>query len=146
MRAAQLRSLCVSLAILCTGCSHKTPVHAAASPGSAVTDGQGYAGATRKTTQQAEKTDTPLASPLPPPSAQTVPLPPPTPKKVRKPKKPKPADTPPVTARWVSKRPGQRPPATRKLLRRHSYNRGSEQLCHWPIDNRGQRLGRKNQA
>ncbi len=26
MRAAQLRSLCVLLAILCTGCSHKTPV------------------------------------------------------------------------------------------------------------------------
>jgi hypothetical protein len=51
-----------------------------------------------KTTQQAEKTDTPLASPLPPPSAQSVPLPPPTPKKVRKPKKPKPADSPPATA------------------------------------------------
>jgi hypothetical protein len=50
-------------------------------------------------TQQAEKTDTPLASPLPPPSAQSVPLPPPPPpKKVRRVKKPKPADTPPATA------------------------------------------------
>jgi hypothetical protein len=36
-----------------------------------------------KTAQQQEKTDTPLASPLPPPSAQNVPLPPPAPKKVR---------------------------------------------------------------
>jgi hypothetical protein len=35
------------------------------------------------TAQQQEKTDTPLASPLPPPSAQNVPLPPPAPKKVR---------------------------------------------------------------
>ena len=26
MRAAQLRSLCFLVAILCTGCSHKTPV------------------------------------------------------------------------------------------------------------------------
>jgi hypothetical protein len=46
--------------------------------------------------QQQEKTDAPLASPLPPPSAQNVPpLPPPQPKKVHKPKRPaaKPADT-----------------------------------------------------
>jgi hypothetical protein len=97
MRAAQLRSLCVSLAILCTGCSHKTsgtPQQAQAPP---LQTGKGTL-EPPKTTQQAEKSDTPLASPLPPPSAQTVPLPPPTPKKVRKPKKPKPADTPPVTA------------------------------------------------
>jgi outer membrane biosynthesis protein TonB len=97
MRAAQLRSLCVLLAILCTGCSHKTsgtPQQAQAPP---LQTGKGTL-ESPKTTQQAEKTDTPLASPLPPPSAQSVPLPPPTPKKVRKPKKPKPADTPPVTA------------------------------------------------
>jgi hypothetical protein len=95
MRAAQLRSLCVSLAILCTGCSHKTsgtPQQAQAPP---LQTGKGTL-ESPKTTQQAEKSDTPLASPLPPPSAQTVPLPPPTPKKVRKPKKPKPADTPQV--------------------------------------------------
>jgi hypothetical protein len=94
MRAAQLRSLCVSLAILCTGCSHKTsgtPQQAQAPP---LQTGKGTL-EPPKTTQQAEKSDTPLASPLPPP-AQTVPLPPPTPKKVRKPKKPKPADTPQV--------------------------------------------------
>jgi hypothetical protein len=94
MRAAQLRSLCVLLAILCTGCSHKTsgtPQQAQAPP---LQTGKGTL-EPPKTTQQAEKSDTPLASPLPPP-AQTVPLPPPTPKKVRKPKKPKPADTPQV--------------------------------------------------
>jgi hypothetical protein len=46
-----------------------------------------------KTTQPQEKSETPLASPLPPPSTQSVPLPPPTPKKVRHRVKPKPADT-----------------------------------------------------
>jgi hypothetical protein len=97
MRAAQLRSLCVLLAILCTGCSHKTPVTPQQAQAPPLQTGKGTL-EPPKTTQQAEKTDTPLASPLPPPSAQSVPLPPPTPKKVRKPKKPKPADTPQVTA------------------------------------------------
>jgi outer membrane biosynthesis protein TonB len=97
MRAAQLRSLCVLLAILCTGCSHKTPVTPQQAQAPPLQTGKGTL-EPPKTTQQAEKTDTPLASPLPPPSAQTVPLPPPTPKKVRKPKKPKPADTPQTTA------------------------------------------------
>lgn len=46
-----------------------------------------------QTTQPQEKAETPLASPLPPPSTQSAPLPPPTPKKVRHPKRPKPADT-----------------------------------------------------
>ena len=94
MRAAQLRSLCVLLAILCTGCSHKTPVTPQQAQAPPLQTGKGTL-EPPKTTQQAEKTDTPLASPLPPPSAQSVPLPPPTPKKVRK---PKPADTPQVTA------------------------------------------------
>jgi hypothetical protein len=98
MRAAQLRSLCVLLAILCTGCSHKTPVTPQQAQAPPLQTGKGTLEPPKKTTQQAEKSDTPLASPLPPPSAQTVPLPPPTPKKVRKPKKPKPADTPQVTA------------------------------------------------
>src|ERR1700730_17974696 len=96
MRAAQLRSLCVLLAILCTGCSHKTPVTPQQAQAPPLQTGKGTL-EPPKTTQQAEKTDTPLASPLPPPSTQSVPLPPPTPKKVRKPKKPKPADTPQVT-------------------------------------------------
>jgi outer membrane biosynthesis protein TonB len=97
MRAAQLRSLCVLLAILCTGCSHKTPVTPQQAQAPPLQTGKGTL-EPPKTTQQAEKTDTPLASPLPPPSAQSVPLPPPTPKKVRKPTKPKPVDTPPATA------------------------------------------------
>jgi outer membrane biosynthesis protein TonB len=98
MRAAQLRSLCVLLAILCTGCSHKTPVTPQQAQAPPLQTGKGTL-EPPKTTQQAEKTDTPLASPLPPPSAQSVPLPPPPPpKKMRKPKKPKPADPPPATA------------------------------------------------
>jgi hypothetical protein len=98
MRAAQLRSLCVLLPILCTGCSHKTPVTPQQAQAPPLQTGKGTL-EPPKTTQQAEKTDTPLASPLPPPSAQSVPLPPPPPpKKVRKPKKPKPADTPSATA------------------------------------------------
>jgi hypothetical protein len=97
MRAAQLRSLCVLLAILCTGCSHKAPVTPQQAQAPPLQTGKGTL-EPPKTTQQAEKTETPLASPLPPPSAQSVPLPPPTPKKVRKSKKPKPADTPQGTA------------------------------------------------
>jgi hypothetical protein len=98
MRAAQLRSLCVLLAILCTGCSHKNPVTPQQAQAPPLKTGKGTL-ESPKTTQQAEKSDTPLASPLPPPSAQSVPLPPPPPpKKVRKPKKPKPADSPPAMA------------------------------------------------
>jgi hypothetical protein len=98
MRAAQLRSLCVLLAILCTGCSHKNPVAPQQAQAPPLKTGKGTL-ESPKTTQQAEKSDTPLASPLPPPSAQSVPLPPPPPpKKVRKPKKPKPADSPPAMA------------------------------------------------
>jgi hypothetical protein len=97
MRAAQLRSLCILVAILCTGCSHKNPVTPQQAQAPPLQTGKGTL-EPPKTTQQAEKTDTPLASPLPPPSAQSVPLPPPTPKKVRKPKKPKPADPPQAAA------------------------------------------------
>jgi hypothetical protein len=98
MRAAQLRSLCVLLAILCAGCSHKNPVTPQQAQAPPLKTGKGTL-ESPKTTQQAEKSDTPLASPLPPPSAQSVPLPPPPPpKKVRKPKKPKPADSPPAMA------------------------------------------------
>jgi hypothetical protein len=95
MRAANLRSFLVLLTVLFTGCSHKTsspPQQAQAPP---LQTGKGTL-TPPKVTQQAEKTDTPLASPLPPPSTQSVPLPPePPPKKVRRTKKPpaKPADT-----------------------------------------------------
>jgi hypothetical protein len=84
-------NLCVSLLLLAlgtTGCSHKAappPQQAQAPP---LQTGKGTL-PPPDTTQQQEKSETPLASPLPPPSAQSVPLPPPTPKKVRK--KPKPA-------------------------------------------------------
>jgi hypothetical protein len=99
MRAAKLRSLCVLTVILCTGCSHKTPATPQQAQAPPLQTGKGTL-TPPKTTQQAEKTDTPLASPLPPPSAQSVPLPPPPPpKKVRHHvKTPKPADTPPAPA------------------------------------------------
>jgi hypothetical protein len=96
MRAVRLCSMVTLLTICCTACSHKTsspPQQAQAPP---LQTGKGTL-TPPKTPQQQEKSDTPLASPLPPPSAQTVPLPPPPPpKKVRhkvKPTPPKPADT-----------------------------------------------------
>jgi hypothetical protein len=110
MRAANLRSLLVLLTVLVTGCSHKTlsPPQQAQAP--TLQTGKGTL-TPPKTTQQAEKTDTPLASPLPPPSTQSVPLPPePAPKKVRRTKKPpaKPADTtqPAAAAPVTSSQPG----------------------------------------
>jgi hypothetical protein len=87
----KVANLCTSLLLLAlgtTGCSHKSasaPQQAQAPP---LQTGKGTL-SPPETTQQQEKSETPLASPLPPPSAQSVPLPPPTPKKVRK--KPKPA-------------------------------------------------------
>ena len=96
MRAANLCSSLTLLLFFCTGClSHKSsspPPQAQAPP---LQTGKGTLNAPT-TAQQQPKSDTPLASPLPPPSAQNVPLPPPTPKKVKhKPKPPaaKPADT-----------------------------------------------------
>jgi hypothetical protein len=97
MRAANLCSLVALLAIFSTGCSHKasSPPQLAQAP--PLQTGKGTL-SPPATTQPQEKTDTPLASPLPPPSAQSVPLPPPPPpKKIRhnKAKTPpaKPADT-----------------------------------------------------
>jgi hypothetical protein len=96
MRAVRLCSMVTLLTICCSACSHKTsspPQQAQAPP---LQTGKGTL-TSPETTQQQEKSDTPLASPLPQPSAQTVPLPPPPPpKKVRhkvKPTPPKPADT-----------------------------------------------------
>ena len=89
-------NLCASLVLLAlwtTGC-HKAaspPQQAQAPP---LQTGKGTL-PPPDTSQQQEKSETPLASPLPPPSSQSVPLPPPTPKKVHHPKKapPKPTDT-----------------------------------------------------
>jgi hypothetical protein len=95
MRTVHLFSSLALLAILCTGCSHPNtspPAQAQAPP---LQTGKGTL-SPPKTTQPQEKSETPLASPLPPPSAQSVPLPPPPPpKKVRKVKQPaaKPVDT-----------------------------------------------------
>src|ERR1700677_4732000 len=94
MRAARVCSSFALLVVFCTGCLHKSspPPQAQAPP---LQTGKGTLSPQTKSQQQ-EKTDAPLASPLPPPSAQNVPpLPPPTTKKVHKPKRPaaKPADT-----------------------------------------------------
>jgi hypothetical protein len=94
MRAARVCSSLTLLAVFCTGCLHKSspPPQAQAPP---LQTGKGTLSPQTKSQQQ-EKTDAPLASPLPPPSAQNVPpLPPPQTKKVHKPKRPaaKPADT-----------------------------------------------------
>jgi hypothetical protein len=86
MRASKSRSLLVMLVIFCSGCSHKTsppPQQAQAPP---LQTGKGTL-SSQQTSQQQEKTDAPLASPLPTPTAQSVPLPPPPPPKT--PKKPK---------------------------------------------------------
>jgi hypothetical protein len=94
MRAARVCSSFTLLAVFCTGCPQKSspPPQAQAPP---LQTGKGTLSPQTKSQQQ-EKTDAPLASPLPPPSAQNVPpLPPPQPKKVHKPKRTvaKPADT-----------------------------------------------------
>src|ERR1700733_9944440 len=95
MRAVRLCSVVTLLTICCTACSHKAsspPQQAQAPP---LQTGKGTL-TPPKATQQQEKSDTPLASPLPAPSAQSVPLPPPPPpKKVKHKSKPpaaKPAD------------------------------------------------------
>jgi hypothetical protein len=88
MKVANLCASLVLLALGTTGCSHK----AASPPQQAQAPPLQTGKATLPppdTTQQQEKSETPLASPLPPASAQSVPLPPPKPQKVRK--KPKPA-------------------------------------------------------
>jgi hypothetical protein len=100
MRAARVCSSLTLLVLCCTGCIHKNspPPQAQAPP---LQTGKGTL-SPKPTSQQQEKTETPLASPLPPPSAQNVPLPPPPPpKKVRHKTKPpatKPADTAPTQA------------------------------------------------
>jgi hypothetical protein len=90
MRAVSLCSSVAMLIVFCVGCSHKTsstPQQAQAPP---LQTGGGTLPPV-STTQQQEKSTSPLASPLPAPTAQSVPLPPPTPKKVRHRTKPAPA-------------------------------------------------------
>jgi hypothetical protein len=92
MKGANLCASLVLLALSTTGCSHKNaspPLQAQAPP---LQTGKGTL-PPPETTQPQEKSETPLASPLPPPSSQSVPLPPPTPKKVRHPKKAPPKST-----------------------------------------------------
>ncbi len=95
MRAARVCSSFTLLVVFCTGCLlHKNtpPPQAQAPP---LQTGKGTL-SPPATAQQQDKTDTPLASPLPAPSAQNVPLPPPPPpKKVRHKTKPpaKPVET-----------------------------------------------------
>jgi hypothetical protein len=93
MRALGIRPSVALLVLLCTGCPFRKaspPPQAQAPP---LQTGNGTLNPP-KTTQQAEKTTSPLASPLPPPSTQSVPLPPPPPpKKVRhRVKTPKPVE------------------------------------------------------
>ena len=92
MRASNLSSSLALLAVLSTGCHHNNtpPAQAQAPP---LQTGKGTL-SKPQTTPQAEKTDKPLASPLPQPSAQSVPIPPPTTKRVKHKVKPpiKPAD------------------------------------------------------
>ncbi len=110
MRTVNRFSSLALLAILCTGCSHRNaspPPQAQAPP---LQTGQGTLNPP-KTTQPQEKSETPLASPLPPPSAQSVPLPPPPPpKKVRKRVKQQPPAKPADTAQLL------RPPLPRVRL------------------------------
>ena len=89
MRANKLNWSLALLAVFSTGCHHNAapPVQAQAPP---LQTGKGTL-SKPQTTQQAEKTDKPLASPLPQPSAQSVPIPPPTTKKVKHKVKPAPA-------------------------------------------------------
>jgi hypothetical protein len=98
MRGPNLFASLALLALFSNGCAHKAappPQQAQAPP---LQTGKGTL-TPPKTTQPQEKSETPLASPLPPPSAQSVPLPPPTPKKVRhRVKPPKPVDNPPASA------------------------------------------------
>jgi hypothetical protein len=117
MKGANLCALLLLLALGTTGCLHKAaspPQQAQAPP---LQTGKGTL-PPPDTTQQQEKSEAPLASPLPPPSAQSVPLPPPTPKKVRKKPKPTPSkstDTP-QTAGAAPAANGATAPATPQVV------------------------------
>jgi outer membrane biosynthesis protein TonB len=108
MRVIARYSLFALLAVMCTSCGHHAPQP---QPATAPPLQTGKGTLTPPAPVQPETTDHPLASPLPPPSAQTVPLPPPPPpKKVRKKSKPvaKPAETQTAAA---TPAPSQQPAA-----------------------------------
>ena len=112
MRAVNLCSSLAMLIVFCVGCSHKTsstPQQAQAPP--LQTDGGTLP--PLSSTQQQEKSTSPLASPLPAPSEQSVPLPPPTPKKVRH--RAKPAPSPPKPAETVQTSPPEPEPKTAQV-------------------------------
>ncbi len=109
MKGANLCASLVLLALWTTGCLHKTasqPQQAQAPP---LQTGKGTL-PPPEATQPQEKAETPLASPLPPPSSQSVPLPPPTPKKVRHPKKAPPKST--DTTQTAAANSGTTPPSS----------------------------------
>lgn len=109
MRGAKVCSSLTVLVFFCTGCwFHKSspPPQAQAPP---LQTGKGTLNPPA-TAQQQPKTDAPLASPLPPPSAQSVPLPPPSPKKVRH-KVKTPAAKPPDAAQAPSPSGGASQPS-----------------------------------
>jgi hypothetical protein len=113
MRAGKLCSLVTLTAVCCTGCTHKTSPQATQAQAPPLQTGKGTLGPPQ-TSQPQEKSEAPLSSPLPAPSAQNVPLPPPPPpKKVRhKTKTTKPADTPQTTAAATPPATAATPPAT----------------------------------
>jgi outer membrane biosynthesis protein TonB len=96
MRAAKVCTWISLTAMVCSGCSHKSsspPQQAQAPP---LQTGKGTL-STATTTPPQEKTESPLASPLPQTPAPAVTLPPPTPKKVRHKSKTPPAKAPDTT-------------------------------------------------
>ena len=137
MRGAKLCSSLTLLVCFCTGCMfHKSspPQQAQAPP---LQTGKGTLNPPT-TAQQQPKTDTPLASPLPAPSAQSVPLPPPPPPKKVKHKSKPPVVKPPDTAqtpasgggsqsvsRWFSICAGHSPASARDC---------GDTVAHWSID------------
>jgi hypothetical protein len=111
MRAAQLCSWIALSTLCCAGCSHKNSSLQQQAQAPPLQTGKGTLSPPAENQPQV-KSDAPLASPLPQPSAQNVPLPPPTPKKVRHKTKtpPKPADSAQTTASTSSQ--SAQPPVT----------------------------------
>lgn len=116
MRAANVHWSLALLVIFCAGCGHvrkSPPAQAQAPP---LQTGKGTL--SPPATSKPQEASSPLASPLPPPSAQNVPIPPPPPpKKVRHRVKsaPKPAENtaqaaPPITPPAEVEHPGTASP------------------------------------
>jgi hypothetical protein len=99
MSAARLCSWMALTAICCAGCSHKNSSLQQQAQAPQLQTGKGTLSPPPDNQPQV-KSDSPLASPLPQPSAQNVTLPPPTPKKVRH--KVKPPPKPPETTQTTA--------------------------------------------